>query len=120
MRVLRSFKYAGKGLIHGLEEHNMKFHIVAAVVVVGMALFFSITVSEWIAVALAIGLVIVVELVNTAIEEICDMITEAYPKSYDKAGKPKDIGAGAVLVASIVAVSVGLLVFTPYFVSTFT
>lgn len=116
MKIARSFTYAFKGIKFGLEEHNMKFHIVIAVLVVALGWFMDISLYEWIAVTVAIGLVLAAELFNTALEKVCDMVTSAHPASYSQAGKPKDIGAGAVLVAAITAVIIGLIVFVPHFV----
>ena len=114
MKTLKSFKYAFTGIRLGLEEHNMKVHVFVTLLVILAGLFFSITTYEWIAVSLSIGLVIAAELLNTALEEVCDIVTDAHPASYKRAGKPKDIGAGAVLVTAIAAATVGLLIFVPY------
>lgn len=119
MKILRSFKYAFTGIRYGLEEHNMRFHVTALLCVVILGFVFSISMFEWIAILLASGLVITTELINTALEEVCDMVTEAHPNSYDKAGKPKDLSAGAVLIASFTALGVGLIIFIPYFMNLF-
>ena len=117
MKILRSFTYAFKGVRHGLEEHNMRVHVAITLFVVLLGWFFSISMYEWIALVLSIGLVITTELINTAIEEVCDIVTAAHPSSYAKAGKPKDISAGAVLAASLTALSIGLIIFIPYIAS---
>jgi diacylglycerol kinase (ATP) len=119
MKTLKSFKYAFTGIRHGLEEHNMKVHVLITLLVMIFGFYFSITAHEWIAVILSIGLVIATELLNTALEEVCDIVTELQPASYKRAGKPKDIGAGAVLVTAITAAVVGLLIFVPYIVQQF-
>jgi diacylglycerol kinase len=114
MKTVRSFKYAFTGVKLGLKEHNMKVHIIVAGIVIILGFVFSITMDEWVAVLLSVGLVISMELMNTALEEVCDIVTEAHPASYPKAGRPKDIGAGAVLVSALVAACVGLIIFLPY------
>jgi diacylglycerol kinase len=119
MKTVSSFKYAFTGIRLGLEEHNMRVHVVATLCVIVLGVLFSITKYEWMAVLLSIGLVISTELMNTALEEVCDAVATAHKESYSKLGKPKDIGAGAVLVAAIVAATVGVLVFVPYIVQFF-
>lgn len=114
MKTLSSFKYALTGIRLGLEEHNMRVHLMVTICVIVLGVIFSITVYEWIAVLLSIGLVLSTELINTALEEVCDAIAAAHKESYSTLGKPKDIGAGAVLVSAIIAASVGLIIFVPY------
>ena len=114
MKVLSSFKYATNGVRLGLQEHNMKVHLAVTIFVVLMGISYSITRIEWVAVLLSIGLVISTELLNTALEELCDVMVASNNDAYPKLGDPKDIGAGAVLVAAIIAACVGLLVFVPY------
>ena len=72
--------------------------------------YFEITLHEWIAVVCAIGIVIVSEILNTAIEKLTDMVS---PEIHPKAKVVKDLAAGAVLMASIVAAVIGLIVFLP-------
>lgn len=117
MKFLKSFSYAFAGLKLGMGERNMKIHIAATLVIIFLGNLFAITKMEWVAVLLAVGLVIATELLNTAVEEICDLLTHAHPHTYSKAGKPKDIAAGAVLVASIIAACVGTIIFLPYIIS---
>lgn len=119
MKIISSFKYAVTGIRLGLEEHNMKVHVLATLCVIILGILFSITIYEWLAVLLAIGLVLSTELMNTALEEVCDAIAAVHKDSYSKLGKPKDIGAGAVLVSALMASIVGLLVFIPYIVQFF-
>lgn len=111
-RVL-SFKYAFEGIWTALKkEPNLKFHLLATVVVIMLGWFFQISELEWIIVIFAIGSVISLELTNTAIEEIVDSFTEDH---HPGAKVAKDVAAGAVLVASITAAIIGLLIFLPYF-----
>lgn len=119
MKVIRSFKYAFNGVKLGLQEHNMRVHFAVAIIVLILGILFSITKIEWVAVLLAIGLVIATELLNTALEEVCDALAAAHKDSYSKLGVPKDIGAGAVLISAIIASLVGILIFVPYIVKLF-
>lgn len=108
----RSFYYAWKGIKHCLgEEQNMKVHTIATSLVTIAGFYFGITSEEWIAVVLCIALVISAEMINTAIENLVDMVS---PQRHPIAGKVKDISAGAVLVCAIAAAIVGIIVFFPY------
>lgn len=110
---MRSFKHAISGLVAGAkDEKNLKFHIFAAVSVTLLGIVFNITKEEWLVILLVIGLVICLELVNTAVEEIVDSFTQ---NQHPGAKKAKDVCAGAVLLASIISVVIGLVIFLPYF-----
>ncbi len=108
-RQLRSFKNAFKGIAAAfITESHMRFHFVAAFFVLLFAYICEITVPEWAILILTIGSVFVAELINTAIEETCNLYsTEQNPHI----GKIKDIAAGAVLVSAIAAIGVALFVF---------
>ena len=111
-RIL-SFKYAFSGIWSAIrEEPNMKIHILAMVGVIVFGIFFGISLLDWIAVTLAIGLVITLELTNTAIEEVVDSFTDS---AHPGAKRAKDVASGAVLVMSITAMIIGIIVFLPYF-----
>ncbi|EHT9924469.1 diacylglycerol kinase, partial [Listeria monocytogenes] len=77
---------------------------------------FHVTKSEWILLILSIFGVLTLEMVNTAIERAVDVATEQY---IDEAKKAKDVAAGAVLLAAIVASFIGLIIFIPYFCQMF-
>ena len=111
---LKSVGYAVKGIRSSLQEQrNLKVQIFIAAVVVGASGYLRITPTEWSIVLLTIGMVIGLEIVNTAIESLVDLVTlERTPQ----AGKIKDIAAGAVLFVSIIAVIVGVLIFRKYLV----
>ena len=106
-----SFRYAVKGIGAAFRsEQNMQLHVLAAVLVVLAGLFFEINKAEWGLIALAIGLVWAMEIMNTAVETVIDLVS---PEQHPLAGKAKDLAAGAVLVAAITAVIIGLLIFGP-------
>jgi diacylglycerol kinase (ATP) len=108
-RFFESFKYAWRGIRAVFaEERNMKIHGVATVLVVGLGFYCRLTAEEWTAILLCIGLVFVLEILNTAIEALVDLVQ---PGHDPLAGKVKDIAAGAVLVGTIVAVAIGVIVF---------
>lgn len=108
---VQSFGYAGRGIrmVFGTET-NMKIHICIAILVLIAGFTFKISTTEWIACLLCIGLVVGMEMVNTAIENIVDLVS---PNHHPLAGKAKDIAAGAVLICAIISVIIGLLVFSP-------
>lgn len=112
-RIL-SFKYAFNGLWIALrEEPNFIFHIIATISVIVLGLILDISNLDWIILALTIGLVLSIELTNTAIEEVVNSFTE---EVHPAAKKAKDVAAGAVLVSSATAVAIGLFIFLPYFI----
>ena len=107
----RSFKYAFNGLAVFLKtEHNAQIHVAIAILVVVAGYFFEIEKWEWVSVFLAIGLVFITELLNTSLEYMADAVS---PGLNEKIGLTKDLAAGAVLVAAIIALIIGCLVFIP-------
>lgn len=110
-RRLLSFRYAARGIVSMIRsEPNARIHLFMTLLVLGAGVYFRIERSEWLAVALAIGGVFAAESLNTAFEALCDV---ASPRRNPQVERAKDIAAGAVLIAAIVATSVGLLVFGP-------
>ncbi len=110
-RIL-SFKYALAGIISALrEEPNLKLHFAAALLVIIISALLNISRSDWIIIIFLIGFVISVELTNTAIEAVVDAFTD---KEHPGAKLAKDISAGAVLVAAVTSLVVGIIIFVPY------
>lgn len=108
---LRSFGYAFHG-IHLLitQETNAWIHCFAAVCVVVAGFFFDISVSEWIAVIFAIGMVLAAEAVNSAVEALADRVTQEYDEAIKRT---KDLASGAVLILAIAAAIIGCIIFIP-------
>ena len=105
----KSFVYAFKGIIHCIKsERNMRFHFCAAFYVLIFMRFFDLTGGEKAAVYIVIALVISLELINTAIEALTDMVS---PQRSEPARIAKDCAAGAVLAAAIGSVCVAVCVF---------
>lgn len=110
-KLIHSFKYAFSGIKLCIEnEQNMFIHFTVATLVIIFALFFKISKIEWIICLLLIGLVMMMELFNTAVEAICDLVTKENNR-YVKIAK--DTAAGAVLVISIISAIIGLMIFIP-------
>lgn len=113
----KSFKYAFKGIGYFLKgEHNAYIHLTIAALVILFGIIFKLSPTEWMMVAFAIGLVMMAEGMNTAIEYLANSITR---EKHPEIGKAKDIAAGAVLIAAITAAVIGLLVFVPYLMEWF-
>lgn len=109
---INAFKVAFSGLFEGMKkETHLRMHFAAGLMVVFMALHFSVSKTEWFVLILCIGLVIALELVNSALEHMCDLLM---PEQHPGIKHIKDLAAAAVLVAAISAAIVGLMVFIPY------
>lgn len=112
---IQSFSYAWNGLkILFSEEHNARIHLAVTLIVITIGLAFEISISEWILLCLVIGLVFACEILNSAIENICDLVSPDYNEYIKKA---KDLGAAATLVSAVIAVIIGSLIFIPKFYS---
>jgi undecaprenol kinase len=109
-----SFKYALEGIITAFKDQpNLNFQFCIGLIALALAYYFSISSVELLILILTIGFVLTLELTNTAIEEIVDSFTD---KEHPAAKKAKDVAAGAVLLASITALIIGLIIFLPYIV----
>ena len=110
---LKSFYYAGVGIKQFFrKEHNARIHLVAAIVVGILAWQLKVSHMEAVALVMVIGLVWVTEILNTCLEKAMDFITR---EEHPEIKIIKDLAAGAVLIASITAVVVGLIIFIPKF-----
>ena len=106
-----SFKYAWKGIVYTFKtQHNMWIHSVAAIITIMLAWLLQLPASRWLLIMLCIGLVMALEIVNTAIETLVDQL---HPQRHPKIGLVKDLAAGAVLVAAVTAFIVGCCIFGP-------
>ena len=114
-RLSKSFQFAFKGIAVAFNEQlNLKIHAVATLLVFGLGFYFKITTTEWLVLLLTTSLVIGLELINTAIEYIVDLVS---PEQNPLAGKIKDVAAGAVLIASAGAFVIGVIIFSKYIFS---
>ncbi len=108
---LQSFTFAFNGLkILFKEEHNARIHLLAILVVVIAGAWLKLTASEWMAIIFAIGFVIAMEIINTAIEKIANFMTTEQNQQIKKI---KDLAAAGVLVSAITSVIIALLIFIP-------
>jgi diacylglycerol kinase len=107
----RSFNHALRGIgIFIKSTRNAWIHFAVGFLVVTAGFYFSLNTYEWIAIIFAIGLVIVAEAFNTAIEIDMDLTS---PEFHPYARDTKDVAAGAVLFATLTAIIIGLVVFVP-------
>lgn len=101
------------GVLYTLKtQTNFKIQIILSILVLNLGIFFQITKIEWLILILITALVLVAELINTALESTVDLtVSDLNPI----AKIVKDTAAGAVLVASLFAIVIGLVIFYPYF-----
>jgi diacylglycerol kinase len=110
--VVRSFGYAFEGLALMLRtQPNFLVHVCAALIALLLGVVLHLTPVEFAVVCITIGLVLVVECVNTALETLCDLVSPGYHPLVKRA---KDVSAAAVLVAAIASVAVALFVYLPH------
>jgi diacylglycerol kinase len=108
---LKSFGFAIEGIITFLKtQQNAWIHCFATIVVIVLGFVLKVNNVEWCMLVIAIALVMITEMLNTSIEFLTDKVSPDY---HPLAKKVKDVAAGAVLCATIVAVIIGAFVFLP-------
>lgn len=110
---LKSMGFALKGAIKLITtEHSVMVQFSIGILITVAGFYFDITATEWMFQILAIGLVLAVEGLNTAVEKIADFV---HPEFHEKIGFIKDIAAGAVFFAAMTAIAVGAIIYVPKF-----
>lgn len=110
-KLLLSFKFAFEGIIHSIRtEQNIRIHLLAATVVVIAGLVTGLRMGEWVVLFLLIGGMLALEMVNTAIERVVDLVSSEWQPLAKQA---KDVAAGAVLVFATISAIIGILIFIP-------
>ncbi|WP_291722903.1 diacylglycerol kinase family protein [Bernardetia sp.] len=107
-KQIRSTKHAFDGLRIMLKDYNAFIHIPSAILATTFSFAFQISSTEWLFILSAIALVWISEILNTALEKLVDLVS---PERNETAGQIKDLAAGAVLVAAIYALVVGIIIF---------
>jgi len=107
---LASFVWAWRGVRAGSRGRNFRVMLAVAVLAVGLGFAAGLSAAEWAVVLACCGLVLGLELVNTAGEELVDLLSPDHDPRY---GRVKDLLAGAVLVAAIFAAAVGVVILAP-------
>ena len=117
MRLVKSFGNALRGLSIALKrEPNFQLQVFCAIFAIAAGIFLHISRFEWLIIVMASGLVLGLELYNTVLEKLLDLLK---PRFTDQAGLVKDIAAGAVLVGAITAGLVAALIFIPRLIERF-
>lgn len=111
-KLAASFKFAFEGLFHALSHNqNLRIHFIITIIVILASIFFRVNPFEMGILGVMILLVISAEMINTAIEEMVNLIANDHRK---EAKIAKDVAAGMVLVTALGSIIVGVLVFTPH------
>ena len=106
-----SFRFAFSGLAMFFKtQHNALIHLAATIAVIVLSILVRLPLSSFLFIVIAIGLVWMAELFNTAIEKLCDMV---HPGQHPQIKFIKDVSAAAVLVTAVIAVITGCIIFIP-------
>jgi diacylglycerol kinase len=109
--IANAFKHAFNGTVHFiLRDRNGRIHFTAALFVTAAGFYFSITATEWCILLLCMAIVISFEMMNHAVETICNVVHEAH---HPLIKTVKDVSAAAVLCSAIASMLVGLIIFIP-------
>ncbi len=110
-KFFKSFAYAAKGVVEVFrKEQNFKVHTLMAILALLLGWFFHVSPWEWCFLILVITMVLAAEMVNTALENLCDA---THPERNETIRVVKDVSAGMVLVCAIGALCVGIIIFLP-------
>jgi diacylglycerol kinase (ATP) len=108
---IKSIKYAFKGAVLLITtESSIKIQVFIGIVMTVIGFFVGLSSTEWMIQTLTIGLIIALEGINTAIEEIADFI---HPEFHSKIGLIKDLAAGAVFLFAVIAIIIGCIIYFP-------
>jgi diacylglycerol kinase (ATP) len=110
---LKSVKFAFLGAVKLITtEHSIMVQFTIGIIMTIAGFYFQITTTEWLFQTMAIGLIMSIEGLNTAVEKIADFI---HPNYHERIGFIKDIAAGAVFFAALTAIAIGLIIYIPKF-----
>ena len=116
-RLIKSFGWALSGLKDCiLHEKNFRIQYVIALLVIIAGLFFSLSKTEWMIIFLCFAVVLSFEIINSAIEKLCDLVCPQFNLTIKKV---KDMSASAVLFAAIISFIIGCIIFLPKIISLF-
>ncbi len=109
--LLKSFANAFAGMAYFfVNDRNGKIHLAITVIVLAAGFTFQIVATEWVAILLCIALVIGLEMLNSALEKLCDLVEPNYHPTIKVI---KDVSAAAVVLAAIISVAIGIIIFLP-------
>ena len=110
-KLIHAFGVAFDGILCAFkEEYNIRIHTIAALIVIVLGIWLEVSTTEWSLLLISIGMVVTAELLNTAVERLADSVTREKNPLIKQA---KDIAAGGVLIAAIVALILGIFIFLP-------
>jgi diacylglycerol kinase len=110
-KFLKSFGFALEGVMEFfLYDRNARIQLAAAIVAIILGAVFKISQNEWLIIIFSIALVLSLEMINSAIEKLCDQITKDFHPGIKRI---KDTAAGAVLVSAVFSLITGLIIFIP-------
>lgn len=108
---LKSIGYAFKGALFLIKtESSIQVQVCIGLVMTGIGYVVGLSPTEWIVQTLTIGIIIAIEGLNTAIEEVANFI---HPEHHPKIGLIKDLAAGAVFLFAIIAIIIGAIIYLP-------
>ena len=110
---LKSVKFAFLGAVKLITtEHSIMVQFAIGIIMTIAGFYFDIDRTDWLFQTMAIGLIMSIEGLNTAVEKIADFI---HPNYHERIGFIKDIAAGAVFFAALTAIAIGLIIYIPKF-----
>lgn len=109
-----SFRHAFEGIFYNLRtQPNFRFHLLAATIATIVGLWLKIKPTEWLILVFTFMMVIVAEMINTAIESLTDLVS---PGITTQAKIAKDTAAGMVLMTAIGSLIIGAIIFLPHLI----
>lgn len=112
MKLFQAFRHAARGILMFFRsERNGAIQVIVAVLTMMAGVFLHISTMDWVHVIMCIGAVFTAEMLNTAVEKLCDMVK---PEQDPRVRDIKDLAAGAVLVTAIASAAIGGMIFFPY------
>ncbi len=110
-RVLKSFLFAFNGLKDCiLHEKNFQIQFTISIFIVAAGFFFSLSNAEWLVILICFAIVLSFEIINSAIEKLCDLVCPTFDLTIKKV---KDMSASAVLFSAIISFIIGCIIFLP-------
>lgn len=118
--VVKSFSYAKQGLPLAFRGRNMRVHGISTICVIFANVWFGVTRTEWLITVVLVGAVWSLEMVNTSIEELANVVRDTNKLGYQATKYTRDLAAGAVLVMAAIAALCALIIYGPYLWAGFT
>lgn len=111
MHIINSFKYASAGIKEAFQsEKNMRIHFILMILAIILGFILKLSLVEWAILTITIGLVLILEFINTSLEQIVDIVS---PEKQEKAKIAKDVAAAGVLVSATISILVAAFLFLP-------